>query len=402
MHSSWRGKSLVEQPKTLIVALSARALAVAAKRAGHAVMAVDRFGDADLSSVAEKSLTVGATPTGGFDPETLLAAAEILAPAASPACFGLVYGAGLEAQTELLERLCHGRRLYGNRAETVARLKDPAEFFGALDRLGIPHPPVCLAPPADGKEWLVKNIGGSGGIHIRSYDGARGDHAVYYQRPAAGRPIGVSFLADGRRAVIIGFNEQWQSGDRMQPFRFGGALQPAVIGPRLHGDIQPMLNAVVLEFGLVGLNNLDVMDDGDSCAVLEVNPRPGANLDVFDRAGDVSLFSCHIAACEGRLPGSWSSPSTTTAMAVVYADHSSRVPEDMDWPEWVVDRPATGAFIDEGAPVCTVLATGLTAADVRDLVAARVSLVKSKLGSSATPIGFNNGSQPLTGEAAHA
>jgi uncharacterized protein len=385
---------LVDRAKILVVALSGRAIAAAADRAGHPVVAVDLFGDTDLKSIAGKSLTVESTPALAFDPLALMAAAEILAPAASPPRYGLVYGAGFEAQTELLGQVCQGRRLYGNRPETVARLKDPVEFFGALDHLGVPHPAVHLAPPDDGRDWLVKSIGGSGGIHIRPYDGVHAGSGGYYQRPAPGRPVGVSFLADGQRSLVIGSNEQWHDGsDRTRPFRFGGALQPGFIGQRLRGDIQALLDAIVAEFGLVGLNNLDVMDDGENYAVLEVNPRPGASLDIFDLANGFGLFTCHLAACEGRLPDSLPPPLWSAAMTVVYADTRSQVLTDVDWPEWVADRPAAGACIEQGVPVCTVLASGETPAEARQLVAARAALVKSKFLATGPVVEFSSDSE---------
>jgi len=403
MRSSWRGKSLVEVPTILIVALSGRALAAAAKRAGHRVVAADLFGDTDLKSAADDCVTVDGDLAGGFDPETLLSAADLLAPEASPPRFGLVYGAGLEAQSDLLERLCRGRRLYGNPPQTVARLKDPGEFFGALGRLGLPHPELRFAPPESGKDWLVKGVGGSGGAHVQPFAGFRASPASYYQRIAPGRPIGVSFLADGRRSLPIGCNEQWHAtGGGTLLFRFGGVLQPAPIGDRLRRDVQALLDAIVAEFGLVGLNSLDVMDNGDSYAVLEVNPRPGANLDIFDRDNGVGLFAHHIAACDGRLPDSWAPPSMATAMAIVYADRPSRVPADMDWPEWVADRPAAGAHFAEGAPVCTVLAADETATNVRRLTMERVSQVLSILQADKPQSQFKSGPQPAMADANHA
>lgn len=393
---------MVEAPSILIVAVSGRALAAAARRAGYRVVAADLFGDTDLKSAAEDYLTVEGDLVSGFDPESLITAADFLAPQAFPPSVGFVYGAGLEARSDLLERLCRGRRLYGNRPQTVARLKDPAEFFGALDRLGVPHPNFCLALPEAGEHWLVKSIGGSGGAHVRRFTGSQVGRDGYYQRVVSGRPVGVSFLADGRRSLPIGFNEQWHAtGDGAQPYRFSGALQPASIGDRLRRDVQTLLDAIVAEFGLVGLNSLDVMDDGGSYAVLEVNPRPGANLDVFDRAADSGLFAHHIAACEGRLPDSWAAPPLATAIAIVYADRPARVPADIDWPEWVADRPAAGAQIAEGAPVCTVLTAGETTAAVRHLTMERVSQVLSILQAD-EPQSAVKGSQPVIAEASHA
>lgn len=394
---------MVEALSILVVALSGRALAAAAKRAGYAVVAADLFGDVDLKSTAEKWVTVGGNLAGGFDPEALLSAADFLAPQASPPRFGLVYGAGLEAQVDLLGRLCRGRRLYGNRPQTVARLKDPADFFASLDRLGVPHPGVSFTVPDDGRNWLVKSVGGSGGTHVRPFAGVEVNPAGYYQRVAPGRPIGVSFLADGRRAIPIGFNEQWHaSGDGAQPFRFGGLCQPVDVGEQLRRDIQSLLDAITTEFGLVGLNSLDLMDNGDAYAVLEVNPRPGANLDIFDCIDGGSLFAHHIDACEGRLPDSWAPLSLATAMTIVYADGPLQVPGNLGWPEWVADRPAAGASIEEGAPVCTVLASSETAVGVHRLAMERVLQVRSILRADEPWPSFGSGAQPAKANASHA
>ena len=51
---------------------------------------------------------------------------------------------------------------------------------------------------------------------------------------------------------------------------------------------------------LVGLNSADFLVDGDDFRLLEINPRPGATLDIFEPPKG-SLFALHIAACEGEL-----------------------------------------------------------------------------------------------------
>src|SRR3546814_16779668 len=85
-------------------------------------------------------------------------------------------------------------------------------------------------------------------------------------------------------------------------FLFGGALQPAAIDDRVAQQVPGMLDAIAAEFGLVGLNSLDMLIDGDRYAVIEVNPRPGANLDMFDEVAGAPLFELHLQACDGHLP----------------------------------------------------------------------------------------------------
>jgi uncharacterized protein len=156
-------------------------------------------------------------------------------------------------------------------------------------------------------------------------------------------------------------------------------LQPAAISKRVGDAIPAALDGLVRELGLVGLNSLDLIVDGDDFHILEVNPRPGANLDVFDRADPAGLFGLHVAACEGRLPERWTPPPQATAMSVLYAERPLWVPRRPSWPAWVADRPAPGARIAAGAPICTVLAAGPSCAAVRDAVAARTAQVFSRL-----------------------
>ncbi|MGH6944526.1 MAG: ATP-grasp domain-containing protein, partial [Geminicoccaceae bacterium] len=147
----------------LIVALSGRALAASARRAGYAPIVLDAFDDLDTRACALASERV---PTGdgwSFDEEALLEAAERLAPPPVP----LVWGSGFERAPGLLERLGRGRPLLGNDAGTVRRIKEPFGFAARLADLEIAHPEVRRTPPPDPKRWLIKRVGGAGGSHVR-------------------------------------------------------------------------------------------------------------------------------------------------------------------------------------------------------------------------------------------
>ena len=58
--------------------------------------------------------------------------------------------------------------------------------------------------------------------------------------------------------------------------------------------------AVCAALGLVGLVAFDFLLVGDAPILIEVNPRPGATLDVFDDAGG-ALFRAHVDACGGKI-----------------------------------------------------------------------------------------------------
>jgi uncharacterized protein len=90
---------------------------------------------------------------------------------------------------------------------------------------------------------------------------------------------------------------------------------------------------------------------------LEINPRPGATLDLLDRARP-GLFQAHVEACSGRLrvPPVQSGPARSSL--ILYADHAAMPIGAMDWPAWTADRPRAGSTIPAKGPVCTVFAEG--------------------------------------------
>jgi predicted ATP-grasp superfamily ATP-dependent carboligase len=370
-------RALPENLPLLLVSASGRALAQSAARAGMPVVVLDLFNDLDARALVVASRDV-AGRNGKFDSRQLLAAAQELCPPEN--CAGLVYGSGLEGRTSLLERLSNGRTLLGNRPDTVAALKDPARFFPLLDSLGIAHPEVRLDPPADVAGWLVKRTGGAGGSHVRQ---ARLRHRArahrYFQKFQPGRTLSVLFAADGRRARMIGFNEQWTAGVRhCAPYCYGGAVSQPSLPQQTQRRIACLLDDLVQASSLVGLNGLDFILAGDKPLVLEINPRPTATIDLYDVDIDDGMLALHPRACRGELP-EVPAVSVARAHAIVYAAVALRVPVGIEWPEWCTDLPEGGRVIPMGAPVCSVHAQAAKSAEARELVLARHSRMEDSL-----------------------
>lgn len=361
---------------TLIVGLSGRALAASAAKAGYPVVVLDMFNDMDTRRHALASARAAGALSTGFKPRALLKSAERLAP--KPAA--VTYTSGFDLRTGLLSRLASGRRLLGNPAAVVRRVKDPVMFFGMLERLDAPYPQTRISPPADPRGWLVKRIGGAGGGHIRPAEGACPSRNSYYQRWIEGRPVSALFLADGRDARILGFSEQWSA---PKPegggYRYGGAAFPAAIPPELQPIIARLLSQITAETGLVGANSADMLIDGRGFSLLEVNPRPGATIDAYDRSFDSSLFDLHMRACNGSLPMVRNMAACACATAIVYADREYLMPPTAFWPEWSADIPVQGLLIRHSEPICTVSAGGVGLADARDKAVARVDEILTEL-----------------------
>ena len=112
-------------------------------------------------------------------------------------------------------------------------------------------------------------------------------------------------------------SEQWTSPLSYAPFRYGGSVGPIDISPDRREEIEPAVAGVTRAFGVVGLASADFVVSDDVAWFIEVNPRPGATLDIFDRDED-PLLGRHIEASEGRM----TTPVARTAARaaeVVYA-----------------------------------------------------------------------------------
>jgi predicted ATP-grasp superfamily ATP-dependent carboligase len=360
----------------LVAAISGRALACSARRSGYRPLVADFFGDQDTAAAAEAHALVEGGFARGFREAELLAALERLAAQDAPA--GIVCGTGFEDRPQLLATLSDRWRVYGNSADTVARVKDPAFFASVCRFCDIPFPEISLRPP-EREGFLAKRRGGSGGAHVALASGSDSREGVYYQARVPGRPVSALLLANGASAVVLGLSAQWVDPTPGQPFRYGGAVRPADIPPGVARQIETAACRLAAELSLTGLNSVDFMVDGGDFWVVEVNPRPGATLDIFEtgdlETGRDSLFSLHMAACAGDLIGEAPQLDGARASAICYAAHDVTTPEQFGWPDWSADRPRAGIAIGAGEPLCTVHADAAVTADARALLDERMAAI---------------------------
>ena len=342
----------------LIAALSGRGLAASARRAGYLPLVADAFGDSDTAELAADARCVTDAARIGLRAKPVFAAlAELEAAAPSPP-IGLVLGSGFEDRPKLIAALSRRYRLIGNGAETIARAKNPAGFFALLDTLGIAHPATQLAPPSDTSGWLSKRVGGSGGTHVVDAAAAERSPRRYYQRRIDGVPHSVLAVATSDGVRIVGISRQWTVGQGPRPFRYGGAVGPVHLPAAVDACMRNAAEAVCAALGLVGLVAFDFLLVGDAPILIEVNPRPGATLDVFDDAGG-ALFRAHVDACGGKI-AALPAPPGARAAAILYADRGPLTIDAVRWPEWTADRPPPGTRVPRYRPIATVFAAAET------------------------------------------
>lgn len=372
---------MTEFPSLIVLAGSARALAASAKRAGYAPLAIDVFGDADTRALCRATVTLEGGLSQGLRHAALVDAVASLGRAYGP--IGVVYGAGFEDKPDIVAALARETRLIGVSAPSLKRAKDPRELALVCKRANVAHPEIAFELPDAVEGWLQKSAGGSGGEHVRlATTGVGAGQGRYFQRRIEGRSVSALFAADGASVSVIGLSEQWTAPSPRSPFRYGGAAGPIDVEPGLGGDIDRVVAALAGELGLVGLCSADFIVSGAQCWLIEINPRPGATLDVFDCDED-PLMTRHIEACEGRIRPPIARP-TRKAAEVVYAGRDFTVPAEADWPDWVADRSVAGTRIVAQEPVCTVLGAAPDAKAARLLAAERVREVNARVEGWAT------------------
>ncbi len=347
--------ALPSHPGYLLISSSARAMAQSAVRAGFRPLVLDLYADEDTQAVATgfAKIPPGAT---GFDADSLLRAADRLAPRA--AGHALIYGSGFERNSALLRQLSRSRTLYGNPPEVVRRVNTPRLFFGLLDRLQIPYPEVSYRlPDKHSDDFLIKPAGGTGGRGVDRVSPRAMPYPHYFQRRLDGPAYSALFLADRKTPCLIGFNTLWTYGEVMHhPFLFAGAINHTPLTDDRKATLRGYLQRLVPALHLRGLNSLDFMLDGDQIRVLEINPRPSATQILYEADFPDGLLAWHVAACRGLLPDTEASPALTRAFRVLFSPRPFRVPERLSWPAWCADRPASGSVIERGQPICTLFA----------------------------------------------
>ncbi len=291
------------------------------------------------------------------------------------ALLGLVYGSGFDDCPQRLAQLGAVLPLFGSTPEALARTKNPRIFSEACARAGISHPEIRFASPESPVDWVVKRSGGSGGLHIAEGSPERSLGArEYWQRRKRGRAVSLLFARDSRELTPIAWSEQWTSPCASTPFRYGGAAGP--VDPSPPDRLMQELAALTESLGVRGLASADFIDDGETWWLLEVNPRPGATLDLFDDAAD-PLLTRHIDALAHRAAAP-PKPRRPKAAEIVYASVDAIAPP-ADWPDWVADRPARGSRIQAGAPICTVSASGATVTEAKATMKERSTRIQSWL-----------------------
>jgi methenyltetrahydromethanopterin cyclohydrolase len=354
-NSLWSDVNNLSIPaKILVIAQSARMLVQLAVWAGYTPIAIDCFADMDTQALALD--TVNVESLGLADIQS-----AVQSVVKSHGLTHVIFGSGFEENMESLQFLQSQFVVLGNSAELMQRLQDKQAFFDQLEQLGICYPHSIFSKPFDDAEWLLKPMRGEGGVGISVFakNDAAGRKDVFWQRRLDGEVYSVLFVASQGQMKLLGFNRQWPVDAGAGDFMFAGICNHAELAPEKRSLLAEWLEKLVGVYPLQGLGSLDFILQDQQCYLLEINGRIPASAQLYGQ----SIFALHCqACCAGVLVEI--KPVEPLGYQVVFAAQDTVIPVSMIWPDWTIDRPADGAFIGKGQPVCSIIARGIDADQV--------------------------------------
>jgi uncharacterized protein len=343
--------------KILIAGISTRAMAQSAVAAGMDVISLDYFGDCDQPQPAR----VYALNRDLHRPLDLSALAEE-AQKFAPTVDAILIESGLENEPALL-KVGKPEQRWFNRAEVVTACRDPRQLANELIGTGMTFPEVILPGeklPESGR-WLVKDRRHSGGVGVREWDG-RSSLAPneILEKYVEGTLMSACFLADGKNALLLGLTRQYAGIRELNaaPFAWCGNVT-STDDRELNTLVFAAIQTLVQIFGLIGLNGMDFIVNPEGPVLLEINPRPPASFELFERLLGVNAFQLQVDGCRGKLPACLPQPADRVARGkgVLYAKQELHIGDTSFWKDLdIADIPHPGEEIPAGVPICTILA----------------------------------------------
>ena len=372
----------------LILGASVRSAAQSALRADFSPIAIDLFADRDLTAIGPGLCIDSESYPHGF--ETLVAQFPNIP---------WMYTGALENHPDLIDRIAALRPLWGISGAALRTVRDPFSLASLLRQAGFFAPAVQDFPeglPTDGS-WLVKPRNSAGGRSIRPWnqEQPRSDRPAYFQEKIDGISLAAIFVGTESGSTLLGITRQL-IGRESEPFAYLGSVGPWPVMDSTRCEIEKIGSTLVVELGLRGLFGVDgILRPDGQFAVVEVNPRYTASVEVLELALGHSLLKHHQGAFQSGMPQPTASrfrPPAFVAKAILFAERQCTLSRLDAWKpralgSFVVphlaDIPQVGMVFEAGDPVLTVLTRGSTL----DLCQSRLELRLKRWRQELRPLG---------------
>ena len=374
-------------PRLLIIGGSSRAAAQSALRAGFHPICADLYGDLDL---------IRQSHTIVHRIENLDAAARDIARAVP--VVPRVFTGGVENHRETVRILAETGPLWGCHVADLSALRSPFALAACLskrDIASLPLRPASDPPPRDGT-WLLKSSRGTGGQQVHHWNESCPSPvgpAWYFQRYQPGLACSGQFLATAAGPRLFAVMQQLIgcSPGCSGHFSYCGSILWTEPPSALMTQLQQMATAVCASTQLRGLFGIDLLWDGDTAWLSEVNPRWTASMELYELAGGPNLLTAHcktfqtdrsrIASEANSLPKLDPCRTQSIGKLVHFADRRHLIG---DWSGWLrsateidalslADLPVPGSELQPGWPICTSYVRGSSLEQVRSRLLQRAT-----------------------------
>jgi len=369
----------------MVIGYNVRPIACLAKQLGFRVVAVDYWGDLDISNCADDLHTVLQQRPGEQLKESLdKPSCELLVDLAEKKNIRkfakvdfILVGSGLDDRPDLWTRLSRIAPVLGNSPEQLKVIRNLSKLFIIARGLGINCPKTEKAnSPKEAVEIakgigfpvVLKPISGSGGFRIRfardpdevrnHFGGVAGEReGAWVQEHVKGVDASSSIIGNGRECVVVSVNEQLIGKSELgasTPFGYCGSIVPLAADSEVIERIKMVSSALGKKLGLIGSNGFDfVMGRNNEPYLMEVNPRFQATLECIRFVTGLNLVREHISGCCGQLLRNVPEPNGYAVKMIVFAKEKCVYP-DLSKTESAFDISHKDVIVEKGNPICTV------------------------------------------------
>ncbi len=354
-------------------------MANSAKKAGYKVGVIDAFLDEETVSVSSLAFKVTYSYQFGFDIVELerLIKQKFLDSI-------VVVGSGFEINPGQIDYISKYASVLSNNTETINTVKHPKFLENLLNEEFIRYPFTTFQRNecGDNKTFLLKEIGAMGGGHVQRKSRLSNIQPLvnknfYYQKFIEGNVFSAVFLANRDRATLIGLNQHLKSNQFSdQPFLYEGAISVVLKNQKDVNKVNAIINKITKKISLVGLCGVDfIIDEYGVMFVIDVNPRPPSTFELHE--SKQSLFAAHLACFQGDLIHYLSDNNKySRGHAIYYAKEDTIINEELNWPEWVKDRPLRKQTIAAKNPICSIFAEGDSETQVENILYKRLEEIE--------------------------
>jgi len=381
----------------VVLGFSARAAAECAVQAGHRPIVVDFCGDLDLTSLGCRYHSMA-------DPAWLDWLVD--QPTSGPV---LITG-GMEHQSLRLYDYFRRTGRSCDAIESVVAMRAIKNWQRWAQESDIVWPksiamadaPLLQAPTMDShSRWVLKShqsVGGQG-VHDWPIDNATSSHRFlddsqncYLQQKQQGTGVGVTFLTSDFGTIVLGGAESGFEDTQsfMPKYTYRGSIGPCQLSEASLARLRSFGQRVGSEARILGLWQADFIVHPEFIALLEINPRWSASMELLDVAMEERLVGWHVACvnksvklsewhalslrCDQRI---LATPQRALGKLIHYApcdfvvsksqasqwwevrwDSGNTLPAESAW--FAADIPPANTQVTQGHPIRTSMIVGKT------------------------------------------